>query len=103
MNKSELLSFVVKKAAKNKKIADKPVSTAQVDAVVEALCETLLDALASGEEITLTGVGKFTTTIRSARTIRNPQTGETSQAPEKRVPKFVFAKKAKETAAGGGE
>lgn len=45
--------------------------------------------IAGGDEVRLTGFGKFSSSDRGARQGRNPQTGEAIQIPAKRVPKFV--------------
>jgi DNA-binding protein HU-beta len=52
--------------------------------------------LAAGEELPLAGIGKFKVATRAARLQRNPQTGDTYQAPAKRVPKFTLAKALKD-------
>jgi DNA-binding protein HU-beta len=44
--------------------------------------------LGGGDEVRLTGFGKFSVSQRAAREGRNPQTGATMQIPAKRVPKF---------------
>lgn len=46
------------------------------------------DALAAGEKISIQGFGSFETVTRSARTARDPWTGDKIEVPEKRVVKF---------------
>ena len=46
------------------------------------------ETLVSGEELSILGFGKFEVITQSARTCRNPQTGEQMQVPEKKVVKF---------------
>ncbi|NCC83035.1 MAG: HU family DNA-binding protein [Clostridia bacterium] len=45
---------------------------------------------------TLPGIGKIVVNNRSARTCRNPQTGEPVKVPARKVLKFRFAKAAKD-------
>jgi DNA-binding protein HU-beta len=46
------------------------------------------EALKSGEEVRITGFGKFSVRERKAREGRNPQTGEKIKIPAQRVPVF---------------
>ena len=50
--------------------------------------EIIEEALIKGEEINFIGFGKFEVTERSARTCRNPHTGEKMQVEAKKVVKF---------------
>ena len=63
-----------------------------VDAVVGAIA----DAAAKGEEVSLTGLGKFKVKDTPAREGRNPATGATIKIPASNVPKFTPAKGLKE-------
>jgi DNA-binding protein HU-beta len=56
-----------------------PASTAEK--AIESLGEVLTDAILSGQEASLPGVGKLATKASAARTGRNPRTGETIQIP----------------------
>jgi Bacterial nucleoid DNA-binding protein len=55
---------------------------------VEATLEAIAKQIGDGNEVRLTGFGKFSATQRAAREGRNPRTGETMQIAAKRVPKF---------------
>lgn len=72
------------------------IQKADMAAVVDSLGEIVQQQLASGEEITLPGIGKLTVTERAARTGRNPKTGEAIELPATKVPKFKPAKVLKE-------
>jgi DNA-binding protein HU-beta len=50
--------------------------------------EEIAAQLGAGNEVKLTGFGKFSVSQRAAREGRNPQTGATLQIPAKTVPKF---------------
>ena len=68
------------------------ISKATADRVLEALADYVHTALKQGDEVTLPGLGKFGVSERSARTGRNPATGETMQIAAKRVAKFSAVK-----------
>jgi DNA-binding protein HU-beta len=55
---------------------------------VDAILESITDALKGGDSVTFTGFGKFSAQQRSARTGVNPRTGERVQIPAATVPKF---------------
>jgi len=79
MNKAELVEEVSGKVGITKKEADN---------VVRAVTETITDALAREEKVTLVGFGTFQVRQRKARRGVNPQTRGTIQIPAKKVPKF---------------
>ena len=68
-----------------------------VDAVFEAVGE----ALANGEEVRIVGFGTFTTKSRSARTGRNPRTGESLEIEASTVPAFKPGKVLKDAVNDG--
>lgn len=68
-------------------------ATAAVDAVLDAISE----ALANGEEVLLTGFGKFMVRTRRARTGVNPQSPtQKIQLPESKIPGFKAGKTLKD-------
>lgn len=68
----------------------------QAEQVVEMLIETITAALKKGDEVSIAGLGIFSTKMRPARTGRNPRTGESIKVPSMRVPKFRAAKALKD-------
>lgn len=68
----------------------------QAEGVVEMLIDTIVGALKNGDEVSIAGLGIFSTKMRPARTGRNPRTGETIQVPAMRTPKFRAAKALKD-------
>jgi DNA-binding protein HU-beta len=56
---------------------------------VDAVLQTIEDALKRGSEVTFSGFGKFHVADRSAREGRNPSTGEKIQIAASRVPRFT--------------
>lgn len=76
-----------------KKIREKlDMSAKDAGAALDAVLESIEDGLKGGETITLTGFGTFKTVERSARTGRNPQTGQSIQIPASRGVKFTPGK-----------
>lgn len=55
---------------------------------IEATLQAIEKQMGEGNEVRLTGFGKFSVSQRSARTGRNPRTGESMQIAAKAVPKF---------------
>ena len=90
MNKADL----VKLAAANADLTQR-----QVEAVLDALIDTIINAVADGDKVLLVGFGTFEAAQRSAREGRNPQTGEVIDIPATTVPKFSAGKAFKEAVA----
>ncbi len=63
-----------------------------VENIVNAIFDEICDALAHGNRVELRGFGAFTVKNRSARTGRNPRTGESVAVEEKWVPFFKAGK-----------
>lgn len=87
MNKSQLIDSVAGKANITKKDAEK---------VLSALVETVGATLQSGDKVQIMGFGTFETRQRSARTGRNPQTGQAINIPATTVPAFKPGKELKD-------
>jgi DNA-binding protein HU-beta len=90
MNKGELVDAVASKTEITKK---------EADAVLSAAIDTIMEAVASGDKVTLVGFGSFEPRQRAAREGRNPQTGKTLQIPATTVPAFSAGKQFKELVA----
>jgi integration host factor subunit beta len=63
-----------------------------VEKVVNAILDTIADALAQGGRAEIRGFGSFAARKRGARTGRNPRTGEAVAVSEKAVPVFRTGK-----------
>jgi DNA-binding protein HU-beta len=83
MNKAELVDVVAEKAEVTKRDAD---------AMVTAMVEAIMEAVASGDKVTLVGFGSFEPRDRAAREGRNPKTGETLKIAATTVPGFSAGK-----------
>ena len=84
MIKSEL---VLKIAEQNPHLYQRDVEN-----IVNAILDTIADALARGDRVELRGFGAFSVKTRDARTGRNPRTGETVSVSEKVIPVFKTGK-----------
>ena len=79
MNKTELVAAVAAKAELSKKDAE---------AAVNAVFDSVKDALAEGDKVSLIGFGTFSVKTRAARIGLNTRTKETIEIPESKVPAF---------------
>lgn len=79
MNKAQLVDSIAQEAGLSKTDAKK---------ALDAFIKSTTDALKKNERVALVGFGSFSLSKRSARTGRNPQTGQEIQIPEKNVVKF---------------
>jgi DNA-binding protein HU-beta len=80
VTKSDLVDQVADRVGLTKQDAGRAV-----DAVIEAI----EDALRRGNEVSVSGFGKFHVSDRSARMGVNPRTGERIQIAASRVPRFT--------------
>ncbi len=87
MNKSELIEAVAESA---------DLSKAAAARAVDAMVDSVTDALREGDQVTLVGFGTFTVRERAARTGRNPRTGEAINIPASKVPGFKPGKALKD-------
>ena len=87
MNKADLASAIHEKIGGTK---------VQAEEVVEMMINSITSTLKKGGEVSLSGLGIFSTKQRAARTARNPRTGASVQVSAMRVPKFRAAKALKE-------
>jgi DNA-binding protein HU-beta len=79
MNKSQLVSAVA---------SDSGLSKADSSRAIESLLDTVTRALKKGDEVSITGFGKFSVVNRAARQGINPRTGERVKIKASKAPKF---------------
>jgi DNA-binding protein HU-beta len=91
IGKTELQQQVAEQAGLNK---------AQAGRAVEAVLESISEALAKGEEVRLTGFGNFRVTHTAARTGRNPRTGESINIAAGKRPAFTPGSRLKQAVGG---
>lgn len=87
MNKTDLVSAVVTRLAEN----DVKVTKKSMTTYVEAMLDVIVDAMADGEDVKLTGFGNFTVVDKPERIARNPQNGSELVIPAHKAPKFKFS------------
>lgn len=79
MNKKELIDSIAGTTGENKRV---------VGDVLDATIDTITSQVKKGERVQLPGFGTFERRARSARTARNPRTGEEIKIKATKVPAF---------------
>lgn len=79
MNKGELIDSVASSVGESKRL---------VGDVIEATINTIESQVKRGERVSIPGFGTFERRNRSARTARNPRTGEEIKVAATKVPAF---------------
>jgi DNA-binding protein HU-beta len=87
VNKAELIEAVAEEA---------DMSKADAGRAVDAMVNTITNAMKKQDDVSLIGFGTFTVRERAARAGRNPQTGETIQIAAAKVPAFKAGKALKD-------
>jgi DNA-binding protein HU-beta len=88
VNKTELIEAIAERA-------DVPKSQAQKQ--FDAFEGVVTNVLKSGDEVQITGFGKFYVREQKARDGRNPQTGEKMRISARKVPSFSAGNSLKES------
>ena len=87
MNKTELIAAVAEKSELSKKDAEKAVN---------AVIESIVDALKTDEKVSLVGFGSFEAKKRPARKGHNPATGKEIKIAASKAPAFKAGKALKD-------
>jgi len=87
VNKSELIDAIA---------ASADIPKAAAGRALDAMVDTVADALKKGDQVVLVGFGTFSVKDRAARTGRNPQTGQPIQIAAARIPSFKAGKALKD-------
>ena len=87
MNKADIIDRVHQTLGSTK---------ADADRAVECMIDSIVTALKNGDEVSVAGLGIFSTKARPAREGRNPRTGETIRIAATRTAKFRPAKALKD-------
>lgn len=90
MNKSELVKALAEKAEITQKDAAK---------ALDAVVDTIQDALAKGDKVQIIGFGSFEVRDRKERTVISPATRQEITVPATKVPAFKPGKSLKEAVA----
>ena len=84
MTKSELIEKI---ATKNPNLTIK-----EIDRIVSAIFDSIIDALAKNERVEFRGFGAFSVRTRSPRVAKNPRTGEKLDIESRNIPHFKAGK-----------
>jgi DNA-binding protein HU-beta len=87
MNKAELVDAVANAAN---------LSKADAGRAVDAVVNSITNALKKGQQVSVVGFGTFSVKHRAARSGRNPRTGETIKIAASNVPGFKAGKALKD-------
>ena len=92
MTKSEFVDQVAERASLSKQDASN---------AVDAVLDTIQEALRRGSDVTFSGFGKFHAADRGARQGVHPRTGQPIQIAASRVPRFSAGSGLKKAVKGG--
>lgn len=87
MNKSELIDAIA---------ASADISKAAAGRALDAVTDSIINALKAGDQVALVGFGTFVVKERAARTGRNPQTGAPIEIAAAKIPSFKAGKALKD-------
>lgn len=88
MNKSELIDAIA---------ASADIPKAAAGRALDAMVDSVGEALKKGDQVVLVGFGTFSVKDRAARTGRNPQTGQPIQIAAAKIPSFKAGKALKDS------
>ena len=91
MNRSELIDAIATKGRLPRKDAE---------AAVNAVFDSMANALADGDRVEIRGFGSFATRQYEGYTGRNPRTGEAVDVPSKTLPTFRVGKELRQRVDG---
>ena len=91
MNKNELIDGIYKNSSLTKRESREALSV---------IANIIKDSLSKGDEVKITGFGKFSVKLRDEKVAINPQTKEKIVLPAKRVASFKVGKELKEAVSG---
>ena len=83
MNKTEFVEFMAEKHG---------ISKVEAKKALDMVLTSIPEVLENGDEVNLTGFGKYSVVHKEAGEARNPSTGGTITVPAHDVPKFSFSK-----------
>ena len=84
MTKSQLIERIASRASR--------VPRREVEAIVNTVFDTMVDALKNERRIEIRGFGSFAVKVREPREGRNPKTGQKVEVPRRRAPYFTVGK-----------
>lgn len=94
LNKPELINEIAEKTGETK---------AAVERFMNAFQDSVISHVAEGSEVKISGFAAFGKATRSARTVKNPRTGEDIEVAETNVAKIRPLKKFKDAVSDSGK
>lgn len=94
LNKAGLIEHLAEETGQTK---------AQAERFLLAFQDKVIDAVANGEDVKLTGFASFEPVTRAARTMRNPRTGDSLEVPETKSVRIRPLKRFKDAIGGENE
>ena len=88
MNKKDIIKAIQSQTKK---------SLSECNKFYEAFVYTITDGLKKGEEVVVSGLGKFIVKQRKSRKVLNPKTKQMINIPAKLLPQFKAGKKLKDS------
>jgi DNA-binding protein HU-beta len=92
LNKKELIDSVTASTGESRR---------SVAGVIDATIDQIQKSVKKGDKVTIPGFGTFSRRARSARTARNPRTGESIKVRASKVPAFKPGAGFKQFVSGG--
>jgi DNA-binding protein HU-beta len=92
LNKKELIDSVTASTGESRR---------SVAGVIDATIDQIQKSVKKGDKVTIPGFGTFSRRARSARTARNPRTGESIKVKASKVPAFKPGAGFKQFVSGG--
>jgi DNA-binding protein HU-beta len=92
LNKKELIDSVTASTGESRR---------SVAGVIDATIDQIQRSVKKGDKVTIPGFGTFSRRARSARTARNPRTGESIKVRASKVPAFKPGAGFKQFVSGG--
>jgi DNA-binding protein HU-beta len=92
LNKKELIDSVTSSTGETRR---------SVAGVIDATIDQIQKSVKRGDKVTIPGFGTFSRRARSARTARNPRTGESIKVRASKVPAFKPGAGFKQVVSGG--
>lgn len=87
MNKSDMIKYIAETAE---------ITQISAEKAVDAFCDAVKNVLQEGQQVVLSGFGRFSVSERAARKGRNPKSGAEIMIPAKKIVKFSAGKDLKD-------
>lgn len=93
LNKPQIIAKIAEETGESKAAAER---------FMNAFEKTVVDAVADGDEVKISGFAAFAPAVRSARVMKNPRNGEDIEVPESKTVRVRVLKAFKDKVSGNG-